>query len=81
MSKGLSEARLNFLRMHLRAGLAKNGRLTKYAGHKTFIFVAACRDAGIIEIIDPDKLFPYSWQATQITPTGRAVLASPVKGE
>lgn len=75
----LTKARLEFLKMHLRRDLAKNGRLSKFAARKTYVFIRDCSNAGIIEIIDPDNMFPYTWAATQITPAGRAALSQPAR--
>jgi hypothetical protein len=77
----LTEAQVRFLRQHLRPDLAKNGRLTKYAGPRNWVFVRKCSDLGIIEIVDPDNVFPYTWSGTRITDAGRAYLASSGKGD
>jgi hypothetical protein len=73
----LSKAKLEFLRMHLRRDLAKNGFLTKFGARKTWIFIRACSNVGLIEIIDPDNRFPYTWAGTKITDVGRAALSQP----
>lgn len=73
----LTKARHDFLRMHLRPDLAKNGRLTKFAAHKTWTFIRTCSNAGLVDIIDPDNRFPYNWSGTRITPAGRAALSPP----
>lgn len=72
----LSEAQRRFLQKHERRDLAKNGFLTRFAARATWTFVRRCSDAGIVEIVDPDNRFPWSWTGTRITPEGRAALAS-----
>lgn len=79
MADVITAAQRRFLQMHLRTDLAKNGRLPKVAARKTYVFIRGCREAGIIEIIDPDNMFPYTYSATLITKAGRAALATEKK--
>lgn len=69
-----TKAVMAFLKKHLREWLAKNGYLTKYAGKGNWPFVDRVANAGLVEIVDPDKRFPYNWAGTRITAAGRAVL-------
>jgi hypothetical protein len=67
-------AQIKFLQKHLRTDLAKAGYLTKFAGRGNNRFIGRMRDAGMIEIVDPNGRWPWSWTGTRITPVGRATL-------
>lgn len=59
----LTPAQRAFLQMHLRPSLATaRGYLKKSNARKTYVFVRACNNAGIIRIVDPKNYFPYSWE-------------------
>ena len=62
-------AQLNYLRKLDRAG----GQIS--VPKKTWDFIDRMQIAGLVEIIDPGRRFPYTWEATRITAAGRAALA------
>lgn len=93
MHPKLTPAQLRYLREHLEdgkpqykhiIGLYPDGFRPKVLVDRktpTYDFVGRLRDLGVLTIIDGEGSgWPYSWDGTQITDTGRVLLAARVKG-